>query len=247
MHKILIFAGTTEGRQTAEFCAKHHIHAAVCTATEYGAKLIPDSEYLTIFPGRMDCIQMFDFLREQNTKLVIDATHPYAVEVTCNVRKACAMTGVRYVRLLRERTEEIHGETVRTIPELIQLLNQNDDIILSTLGSNALEDLTKVRDYQSRIWVRVLAWKDAYENCRKLGYQHIIAATPEISVASNIRHIQESGAKILITKESGNAGGYPEKIQAAEICQIRTITLIRPQETGLNPDEVKQILLRELP
>ncbi|NLT10458.1 MAG: precorrin-6A/cobalt-precorrin-6A reductase, partial [Ruminococcus sp.] len=51
---------------------------------------------------------------------------------------------------------------------------------------------------------------------------------------------------ILITKESGKTGGYPEKAQAAMICGTELITLVRPAESGFSFDEIIEIIEREM-
>ena len=52
MFKLLIFGGTTEGRQLAEYCAENGINADVSVATEYGASLLPAG--VDILCGRLD-------------------------------------------------------------------------------------------------------------------------------------------------------------------------------------------------
>ena len=59
-------------------------------------------------------------------------------------------------------------------------------------------------------------------------------------------HIRKSGAEILITKESGSAGGYPEKAEAAKRLGIELITIKRPEESGYTLSEIKEIILKEI-
>ena len=81
MCKLLIFGGTTEGRQLAQFCADHRISAWVSVASQSGCDLLPSSEYLRILVNRMDWQEMAEFMRDKQVRLVVDATHPYAVAV----------------------------------------------------------------------------------------------------------------------------------------------------------------------
>ena len=53
MEKILVFAGTIEGRKIAEFLNDYGISAYVCVATEYGESLLPKGEYLHISHERL--------------------------------------------------------------------------------------------------------------------------------------------------------------------------------------------------
>jgi len=81
MSDILIFGGTTEGRELAQYCADIGIYADISVATDYGASLLPDSEFIRIMSGRRDRCEMKELL-ENGYHTVIDATHPFAEEVT---------------------------------------------------------------------------------------------------------------------------------------------------------------------
>lgn len=125
---ILVFAGTTEGRELAEYLRRQQIDAHVLTATEYGEQLLiapgngadvpgskgdggpaernacrgrADSDFM-VSAGRLDAAQMCALIEEEKPEIVVDATHPYAVLVSENISKACAKTGTEYVRLLRK-------------------------------------------------------------------------------------------------------------------------------------------------
>ena len=50
----------------------------------------------------MDEGQIGDFIREKQIDFVIDATHPFAVEATLNIRRACDAEHTEYIRCLRE-------------------------------------------------------------------------------------------------------------------------------------------------
>ena len=239
MSEILIFGGTTEGRELAVFCTENQIPVTVSVTTSYGESLLSDN--LRILTGKLNAEQIYQLLCSQQYYLVIDATHPYAVEATKNIRSACETSGIRYIRLIRQKSE-LCGETVRNLPELICILNQNQKIILSTLGSKSVSELMQIQNYQERLWVRVLPSAEI----RNIPANHIIAETPPFSAEQNIMHIQKSGAEILLTKESGTIGGYPEKIEAVQKCGIRMITLLRPDENGCTLEEIKNLLRKEM-
>jgi len=239
MSEILIFGGTTEGRELAVFCAEHQISVTVSVTTFYGESLLSDN--YSILTGKLNAEQMYQLLCSQQYHLVIDATHPYAVEATKNIRSACETSGIRYIRLIRQKSE-IYGETVRNLSELIPILNQSQKIILSTLGSKSIPELVQVQNYQKRLWVRVLP----SVKIQNIPEKHIIAEKPPFSAKQNIMHIKKSGAEILLTKESGTIGGYPEKIEAVQKCGISMITLLRPDEDGYTLEEIKNLLRKEM-
>ena len=82
MCNICVFAGTTEGRELAEFLAGQPVQATVCVATEYGETLLPEAKNVTVLAGRIPVADIIRMLQETRFDLVIDATHPYAASIT---------------------------------------------------------------------------------------------------------------------------------------------------------------------
>ena len=87
MASIMIFAGTTEGRKIAEFLRGHAPKVYVLTATEYGKEQVEDGENIHVLAGRLDVEGMRELAYGCQAELVIDATHPFAMEVTKIYRK----------------------------------------------------------------------------------------------------------------------------------------------------------------
>ena len=122
---ILIFAGTTEGRQLAEYAVKEGIPCIVSAATEYGEELLENDlqlrkekhkkSELRVIQGRMDQQEMEAFFEKEQVGLVIDATHPFAVIVTENIQRACKNSGIEYLRCLRDFLTEAKDSQVRKV------------------------------------------------------------------------------------------------------------------------------------
>lgn len=248
MFKMLIFGGTTEGRQLAEFCVKNEIPADICVTTPLGAELIGRGNSLKIRVGKLDYDGILQLLASEKYSLVADATHPYAVLATENIRAACRENGTEYYRILRENSECDFGEIAHDTNELVELLNRSTKRILSTLGSNEAETLTRVSDYKNRVFLRILPDEKNIEKCVRLGFprEKIIVGKGPFSVKENICHISGCKAEILVTKNSGKAGGYPEKAEAARACKIEMITLLRPRENGISISEFVMLILKKL-
>ena len=101
MSDVVVFAGTTEGYEICSFLAKNKVSVLACVATDYGSKSLKEDEYLKIHAGRLNGTEMEKLLKKLSPGLVLDATHPYAAEVTENIRAACQNTGFSYQRVLR--------------------------------------------------------------------------------------------------------------------------------------------------
>lgn len=248
MSELLIFGGTTEGRLLAEYCAANGIPAAVSVTTDYGAGLLPQSGFIRGLVGKLDGQEISGLLKSGDFTLVIDATHPFARNVSENVKTACAKAGIRCLRLLREETETPPGKLFNSIPEIVEYLNASDKKALVTTGGNSLPEYTRVRGYQSRLTVRILPAAGAAERCAELGFPpgRVILEKGPFSLEQNIAHIKQSGAQILVTKESGAAGGFPEKAEAAKQCGTELVTLRRPPEQGYSLAQIIRTLETEI-
>ena len=60
----------------------------MCVATEYGQEVMEDSKKITVLVGRLNQQEIEALFQKKPWQVVIDATHPYATEVTENIRKA---------------------------------------------------------------------------------------------------------------------------------------------------------------
>ena len=89
MKKILLFAGTSEGRRLSERMEQEKIPACACVATEYGETLLPEGEFVRKMAGRLTEAEMEALMRREEFSQVVDATHPYAAVVSENIRAAC--------------------------------------------------------------------------------------------------------------------------------------------------------------
>ena len=244
MSEILIFGGTSEGRMLAEFCAENKINACVSVTTDYGAELLPCSRYITPINGKLDKSRITELILDNGFSVVIDATHPYATLATENIRTACSDTNTMYYRLKREGGEILYGKILNSFDELTAYLNQNNKRILSTLGSKELPLLSKVTGHYDRIWLRLLPAEGITEQCVKLGFdrEKLIFGKGPFSIEENIKHIKACCADVLLTKESGKAGGYYKKAEAAKRLGTELVTIKRPEESGFVIDEIKEIL-----
>lgn len=251
MCRILIFGGTTEGRQLAQFCAEHRISAWVSVASQYGSDVLPDSEYLHILVNRMDSQEMAAFMRDKKIQLVIDATHPYAKEVTENIKKACAQEEVPLFRCLRDgdAQEATAQDGVFYVPSAeaaVQFLEHTEGNIFVTTGSKELPFFTALTDYENRVYARVLPSAEVVEQCRRLGIsgRHLICMQGPFSEDLNTAMMRQAEACWMVTKETGKNGGYGEKLKAARAAGASVIVIRQEKETeGLSLEEVKERLL----
>lgn len=240
MPGIVLFGGTFEGRRIAQVLNQTKIELHICVATDYGASLLPEGDHVRIHAGRMDAEQMSLFLHEIQPELCLDATHPYAVQVTENIRKACRDTGTSYVRILR-RDEEEKSNCIykKNMDEAVAFLEKTQGKILITTGSRDLEKYTTLTDYQNRCVARVLPTLSVMEKCRELGFEgrNLIGMQGPFCRELNLAMLRQTEASWLVTKSSGREGGFLEKCQAAEEAGVQVLVIGRPKEEQEVPGE----------
>ena len=247
---ILIFAGTTEGRKLAEYASEIGACCYVSAATEYGKEILGERPGIRVLSGRMDEGQIAGFLEEKGIRLVIDATHPFALAVTENIHAACDRTGVRYVRCLREKGTDTGGEVVMvdSVRQAVEYLKTTQGNILIATGSKELHLYTEIQGYKDRRFARVLSTPESVEESAGLGFQgkHLIAMQGPFSRELNLALLKYADAAYFVTKESGKAGGFEEKLEAAREAQAVPVVIGRPGEAGESLERAKEILLEQL-
>jgi len=228
--KLCIFAGTTEGRTLAEQLAEQPLSVTVCVATEYGEALLPKAENLTIHTGRMDREEMAEFFRRGGFELVVDATHPYAEKVTENIESACGQSGTAYLRLLRDRgavaENAVYVDSAQAAADYLEGTQGN---ILLTTGS---KELSAFSGLAARVYARVLPMEDSLRLCKEAGIpsKRILAMQGPFSQEMNEAMLAFTQAAYLVTKESGAAGGFREKAEAARNRGCCLVIIGRPQQ-----------------
>ena len=251
MYKVLIFAGTVEGRGAAEYLAAHQVPVMACVATEYGAELMEESPFLTVSKKRLQVSQMAELMQAEGCRMVIDATHPYAAVVSANIREAAALAGKQVIRLLRDsQADELDMDfvAVDSVPEAARFLCSQEGHVLITTGSKELKEYTIIPGFAERLHPRFLPAPGAVEAAAEMGYlqKNMICMQGPFSKEINIAMLRQTGSTWLVTKETGKAGGFLDKVQAAKEAGARLIVVGRPvRETGLSEDEVRALINRE--
>ena len=98
MPNLLVFAGTTEGRELLEALSRNIVGRGIdvyaCVATDYGKELLPVGlPHIQVHSGRLTEDEMRLFMLEKQFDYVIDTTHPYARLASENIKAACKRSG----------------------------------------------------------------------------------------------------------------------------------------------------------
>ena len=232
-YDILVIAGTADSRAVIEEKLAEGSRILASVATELGAEML--ARYpIDVHIGRLDLDGFVNMIRFHDVRRVIDASPPFAQVVSRTVKEACRITGIPYER--QERSEIAYDydriQLVRDPAEAIASLNEIEGSILLTTGVNTAADYYKgVRDAEKRLYIRVLDTEASYEGCRKAGFpdDHVFGEMPPYTLEDNLRLIRKTGARLLVSKDSGKTGGVDIKVEACRQAGIPMILIGRPR------------------
>jgi len=240
--KILLFGGTIEGRKLSHLFAINGIEVVLFVATDYGKYLVHSEKNITVHSKRLHKDEMILYMAENKFDYVVDTTHPYADIVTYNIKSACEAVGIKYLRLVREKDEQNQQLFyVPTVEACVEMLKKTIGNILLTIGSKDLSEFTSIENYSNRIYIRMIPMLESLQKSQELGFrsENIICMQGPFDFELNKSILAWTSASYMVTKDSGNVGGFSEKVSAALDLDCKVIVIARPtQETGLSFNEI---------
>ena len=100
--KILLMAGTEDGRKLAEFLSENDFEVTASVVSDYGKKLLEQHENININDKNLDAAELTEILTEKNFNALVDASHPYAINASKNAIAACNSINLPYIRFERD-------------------------------------------------------------------------------------------------------------------------------------------------
>ena len=235
MKKLLLFGGTTEGRLLAQkLCQQGHA-VTVSVATALGAEELRELP-VAVLTGRLDQGEMEALIPD--FQMVIDATHPYAREVSRNLRSACHSCGVPLRRVLREESPAQGCVRVGSCAEAAEFLKGQSGNVLIATGAKELAAFAGLEP--GRLYARVLPTHEGLSACEALGLPHrnILALQGPFTRRMNAAMLEQYHVRWLVTKDGGRAGGFAEKLAAAQEVGASLVLVERPREDGASMEEL---------
>ena len=216
VHKVLVLAGTTEGRQAAGLLAM--LPGVEVVASLAGVTRSPTRYPAPVRTGGFGGAEgLASWLRAKGTAAVIDATHAFAARMPFNAAAACAATGVPRLRLLRPEWPVRPGWTV--VPDLAaaaEALPPGARVLLTT-GRDVAPFAHRA---DCRFWVRTI------EPVRLPAHMEPVPGPPPKSEAEELKLIRGIAPGHLVSKNSG--GGGTAKLNTARALGIAVVMVARP-------------------
>ncbi|MEO0755380.1 MAG: cobalt-precorrin-6A reductase [Cyanobacteria bacterium J06648_16] len=231
--KIWLIGGTQESAELARALADRQMACIVTVTTESARMLYPVHPCLTVWVGRLTERTFDDFLHQHRVVGVLDASHPFAQEISAGAIAAVQRQAIPYLRYERPHTPPDSSSTaVVTLPDLDTVFEQGwlvNQRVLLILGYRWLPRFTPWQS-QAALYARILPSAIALETALQAGFtpQRLIALRPPISAALEAALWQQWRITTVIAKASGKAGGEPLKRRLARTLGVRLLLLQRP-------------------
>ena len=234
---ILVFGGTTEGRTAAKVLEESGSTYFYSTRSDTQDIQLVHGHHII---GAMELPEMVAFCHEHSIRLIVDAAHPFAINLHRNVIDLAGQTGVPVIRY--DRIYPPHDEDFvwcSDYNDAIQQLEVHD--IHCLLALTGVNTITKLRDYWSchECWFRILNRDESLAGAQKAGFptDHLVYYEKDNTAAL----IERLHPQAIITKESGMSGGFSYKVEAARQAGVKVFVVERPEYPTTDGVTVKHI------
>jgi precorrin-6A/cobalt-precorrin-6A reductase len=231
--------GTSESAMIAEMIADAGFSVLVSMATEVPL-LLPSRTGVESRRGRLNLEQLGELIVARGVTAIVDAAHPFAMDAHGTAERAAELAHIPYIHWLRDGTD------FTELPNLHVALDHQGAAriavglklpILLTIGSRNLVCYVRAaRAAKLRVYARVLPVGESEDACRDAGLQdgEVISARGPFTVEDTQSLLQSLKVGTLVTKDSGRAGGVPEKIEAASREHCNVVVVKRANFDGKN-------------
>ena len=205
---ILVLAGTKDGRELITLLDSAGYKVMASVFSQYGRQLI-ECDHVLIHTGPLDADGLEKLISSNDIKMVVDASHPYAINVSHNAMQACQKASIHYVRYERPTAPMPVYEglyIVHDYEQAIQAIASLGKVVFLTTGSRHLtlfKQATCLKD--CRLIARVLPEPSVLQECLELGFlpKDIVAVQGPFSHDLNVALFKEYQASVIVTKNSG--------------------------------------------
>lgn len=235
--RIWLIGGTQESATLARAFSQANLSCVVSVTTESARSLYPTSSSIEVCVDRFTPDRLIAFLQSQNISVVLDASHPFAVEISQSAIAACSQLKIPYLRFERHTTSvslrSVSKPTAfKSAANFEQLLATDwlvHQRVLFTIGYRHLSLFQPLHD-RATLFARILPSPVALEAALQAGFtsDRIIAIRPPIRYELERSLWQQWQISTVVTKASGAPGGEEIKRQVATELGVQLIVIERP-------------------
>ena len=214
---ILVFGGTTEGRKAVEVLEEGGSPYFYSTKTGEQDLTLHHGQRID---GALDAEAMQNFCRENDIRLMVDAAHPFAVQLhqtIADVSLSLKIPAIRYERIFPKRDTSLEWlDSYDQVPHDIKTL-------LATTGVQSISKLKPLEAAEVKVYYRILNRESSIALAQQQG-----ATMEQLCYFGDPKEVPVEAEAILL-KESGLSGGFQEKVDAAKAKGMRVLVLKRPE------------------
>lgn len=241
---IMVMAGTKDAANIIKnLKSSGNFKILATTTTEYGAEIAKASGADKVLSGQLNEKDLINLLITEEIRVLIDATHPFATAATKNAIKSSENAKIKYIRFERPQEKLDESKLIHKVFSFEEAALKANELtegrVLHLAGVSTLKHVIEKIDSQ-RLFARVLPSLDSIQKCLDLGLKqkNIIAMQGTFSKNFNKVLMDEYNISLIITKDSGETGGTPSKINAALELGIHIVLVTRPKISELNNKDV---------
>ena len=166
-----------------------------------------------------------DYLTANRVTHVVDATHPFAVRMSCNAVAACAETGVPLLALTRAGWTEQDGDNWSRVPDIagaVAALDRPATRVMLAVGRMHLQDFAPNPQH-----FYLLRLVDPPDSPPPFPDHHVLVSRGPFTTADDRALMQEHAIDLVVSKNAGGTGAYA-KIEAARALHLPIVMVDRP-------------------
>ncbi len=223
---ILVFGGTTEGRlaiKTLDEGEGKYLYSTLGTSQKV------ECGHGVHISGAMTENDMLQVCRENSIKLVVDAAHPFAINLHNTIGKVAEILDIPVIRLERIYPEMQDSGIVWCVTYSDAVSKMESDGVKKLLALTGVQTIPELKDFWQRYetFFRVLDRKDSIEKAESYGFPADHLCFYEEDATDTL--IDKLSPDAIITKESGASGGFEEKVKAAMQKDVKVFVVQRPK------------------
>jgi cobalt-factor III methyltransferase len=231
---VWVFSGTSDGNALASKLSATGYHVIVSTATEYGREIVCENlPGITIRSGRMGVDARRRELVNSGARAIVDATHPFATTISHQLMQLAEMISIPYLRYERPPARSSSPAVFcKTMQEAAAESVAKGGRVFLASGARDLPIFLKHEEASRCEWyVRLTPEPDSLQRALDLGVPRANICAMQGPFSKEFDELLWKSWRIdcVVTKESGEVGGFLAKAEAASSLGIRLIVVERPQ------------------
>ena len=231
---IFVIAGTEDGRELAGFLLNNGFEVTASVVSSYGKALLERYEGIKINDKKLDEDELVGLLLNGSVEVLVDASHPYAVNVSQNAMVACHSANVPYIRYERESIPLTYDKIFHVAnyeEAAVKAAELGKNIFLTTGSRNLKIFVESPTLRECNLIARILPTAEVLAECEKLGFnpKNIVAMQGPFSTELNVELFKHYKADVIVSKDSGQIGGVDTKLTAAEKLKLPIVLIDRPK------------------